>query len=280
MNKYIQKLQEAKTLNEAKNILGQLGANGSIRKNVETYFMTRNSADANAREWGMSCMNEAVTTLKDSEQPAIPESPGLTPKGKHFVQEEELSNHNADSRGAGSDQSTSNTGLPMEGTQTDDEDMQNAPDTENQMTELEDENPATANVLENTGLDPTIAKKMGANMPEIPPMSSGDQVKQMKYTMRKYHETVVLPLIKHSKAQDAAIKKLSSQVRETKSMSLHMPDKDNSTMSFRETTGPTGNDYSNNQNDLNKVVPNKSFELIEKRNSITQYNDSLAAQMR
>jgi len=271
MNSYIQKLQEAKSLNEANVILDKLHAPGAIRKLVEVSFMTRTSADRSTQSYGMSCLNEAVTTLKDSEQPTPKESPGLKVKGNHFVKEEELSNHNPEQREEGSEQSTSNTGLPMEGTQDGDEDMEHAPDTENQMSEMEPEDPA--NILENTGLHPDIASKMGAQMPKIPPMDSGDQMKQMQYTMKKYHETTVVPLIKYIKVQANAIKELSKQIRETKSMSLDFSSvKDNSIASFRETTGPMTPQF-------NQQVSNKTFDLNEARIEISQLNDALAEQL-
>lgn len=272
--KLIQKLREAQTLNEANVILDKLHASGAVRKLVEVSFMTRTSRDRSTQEYGMSCLNEATTTLKDSEQPAIPESPGVKPKGNHFVKEDILINHNPTQRDEGSEQSTSNTGLPMEGTQDGDEDMQNAPDTENQMSEMEPEDPA--NILENTGLHPDIAHKMGAQMPKIPPMDSGDQVKQMRYTMKNYHETVVVPLIKTTKIQAKAIKELSKQVRETKSMTLEFPGmQENPMASFRETTGGPGQSSEN----FNQRIPNKQFELNEKRSRMIQLNNSLASQL-
>lgn len=266
----LQKLQEAKTLVDANSVLDKLNATGAVRKLVEVSFMTRTSVDRSTQDYGITCMNEAVTTLKDSEQPDAPESPGLKVKGKGFVQEEELSNHNSSQRSAGSEQSTDNTPpYSGEGSKDGDEDMEHAPDTENQMSETNDDKPL--HILENTGLHPDIAKKMGMNMPKVPPMDSGDQVKQMQYTMKKYHEAVVIPLIKHSKTQDAAIKKLSAQVRETQnSKTLDFTGmKENSIASLRETTTP--------QSPL--VVSNKGFELNEQRSRMIQLNNSLAEQL-
>lgn len=277
MNSYIQKLQEARTIDDANVILNKLHANGAIRKLVEASFLMRDTPNTQTQNYGMTLLNEAVTTLKDSEQPDTPESPGLKTKGDHFVKEEELDNHNPTQRAAGSEQSTSNTGLPMEGKSEGDEDMQNAPDTENQMTEMEDHD--GLNILENAGLHPDIANKMGSQMPKIPPMDSGDQMKQMKYTV---HEAMK-PLIKHIRIQDKhirtqdnAIKELSKQIRETKSMSLDFSGvKDNSIASFRETTGG----MMNSQPNFNQQVTNKEFEKNEQRSRMIQLNDALAAQL-
>ncbi len=273
MNNDIQNLEQAQTLNAANVILHKLRAGHAVRKLVETHFMMRNSTDSRTREYGMSCLNEAVTTLKDSEQPAIPESPGLKPKGNHFVKEEELSNHNTGERTAGSEQSTDNTPpYSGEGKKVGDEDMEEAPNTENQMTEMEDELPA--DILENTGLEPSIAQKMGNNMPAIPPMSSGDQMKQMKYTVSE----AMKPLIKHIKVQDKAIKELSRQIRETKANTLDLPSlKENSIVSFRETTGGMQMDGPTNM--LYQPVPNKQFEINSQRSRMIQLNNALAEQL-
>ena len=276
MDKF-QKLQGAQNLNEANAILNQLKASGAVRKLVEVSFMTRNSMERSTQEYGISCLNEAITTLKDSEQPDTPESPGLKVKGNHFVKEDIVINHNPTQRDEGSEQSTDNTPpYPQEGTQDGDEDMQNAPDTENQMTEMEPDDPA--GILENTGLHPDIVNKMGAQMPKIPPMDSGDQVKQMQYTMKKYHETTVKPLIKHLNMQAKAIRELSKQIRETKTMSLDLPSiRENSIASFKETTG---DNMMNGSLDINQQqTPNKGFELMEQRSRISQLNNTLAAQL-
>jgi len=276
MNSYIQKIQEARTFNEAdRNVLSKLGANGSVKKNVESYFMMRDSPNPQTREYGMTCLNEAATTLKDSEQPAQPESPGLKVKGNHFVKEELLSNHNPTTSNTGSDQSSDNTPpYPQEGRKFGDEDMEDAPDTENQMTEMEDD--SAMDILENTDLHPDIRKKMGANMPKVPPMDTGDAVKQMQYTVK--------PIINHIKKQDKiiemqgrAIRKLSEQVRETRSMSLDLESvKENSIASFRETTSGQVDIPIN----FNQQKPqNTEFELIETRSRISELNDALAAKL-
>lgn len=272
-----QKLQGAQNLNEANAILNTLKASGAVRKLVEVSFMTRNSMDRSTQEYGISCLNEAVTTLKDAELPDAPESPGLKTKGNHFVKEDIVINHNPTQRDEGSEQSTNNTEpYPQEGTENPDggDPMKGATDTEDQMTEMEPDDPA--GILENTGLHPDIANKMGAQMPKLPPMDSGDQVKQMQYTMKKYHETTVKPLIKHLNVQAKAIRELSKQIRETKSMSLDLPSvRDNAMVSFKETTGNTMNGSMN----FNQVTSNKNFELNEQRSRMSQLNNALAEQL-
>jgi len=209
----LDKLREAKTMAEADPILRKLGASGPIRKLVEASILQRMSPNPASYEYGVQMVTEAIQFLDKEEEPASPETPGVKPKNDHFVKEETLDNHNPETGNTGSEQSTENVEpYSGEGKQTGDEDMVNAPDTTNQMSEM-----AIPPILneEVGGLHPDIAKQMGAKMPTIPPMNAGDQMKQTRYTMQKYHETVVAPLLKHSKMQDAAIKKLSQQIQET-----------------------------------------------------------------
>jgi len=265
----IQKLRETKNQTDADVILNKLRASSAVRKLVEVSFMTRTSNDRKTQEYGITCLNEAISTLKDSEQPTIPESPGLKTKsnGDSFVKEEELSNHNSSQRSEGSEQSTANTPpYPQEGTKDGDEDMTKAPDTENQMKEVKDDLPA--NILENTGLHPDIASKMGDKMPKIPPMDVGDQVKQMKYTVQE----ALKPLIKHIRIQDSAIKKLSEKIRETQTKSLEFNLEPQ--MGIRETVPTISNPLES------MVVKNKAFELNEKRTRMMELNETLSQQYR
>ena len=249
----IQKLQESKNINEANSILHDLKANGAIKKLVETSFLTRQSTDEQTQKFGMSCLKEAITSLREGVK----------------IQEEELQ---ANSKGnAGSEQSTENTApYTAPGKETGDEDATNAPDTENQMKELEGTSDDPLKILESNGLHPDIAKSMGDKMPKIPPMNSGDQVKQMKYTVAE----AIKPLIKHMKVQDNVIRKLSQQIRETKTMRLNFEDNNTPMTSMQETLG--------NQNglQLQQKTHNPGFDLSERRNRIYQLNDALAQQSR
>ena len=277
MNSLIDRLREAKTLADADPILRELGANGPIRKLVEASILQRMNPNPASYEYGVSMLNEAIQYLDKDELPASPESPGLKRKGDHFVKEEELANHNPDGQGAGSEQSTSNTGLPMEGTQDGDEDMTNAPDTENQMSETGDEPPFPKNLSEEmNGIHPDIAKQMGAKMPTIPPMNAGDQMKQTRYTIQKYHEAFVKPLLAHSKKQDVAIQKLSQKIRETEARAgTYTLDMDvirkNAPAQIRETI----------KNPLEAVaysrIQNKDFDLNTARNEIREANNLMSS---
>ena len=280
MNSLINRLREAKTLADADPILRELGANGPVRKLVEASILQRMNPNPASYEYGISMLNEAIQYLDKDEEPASPESPGLKVKGKGFVKEEELSNHNPDGQGAGSEQSTSNTGLPMEGKKEGDEDMTKAPDTENQMSETGDEAPFPKNLSEEmNGLHPDIAKTMGAKMPTIPPMNTGDQMKQTRYTIQKYHEAFIKPLLEHSRKQDIAIQKLSQKIRETEARSgtytLDMDViKQNAPTRVRETTTQIPHTLDEL---INSRIPNKGFDLNTARNEIRAANNQMSS---
>jgi len=267
----IDKLREAKTLADADPILRKLGADGPIRKLVEASILQRMNPNPASYEYGISMLNEAIQYLDKDEEPASPETPGIKPKDDHFVKEEIINNNNTTSHNKGSEQSTQNTEpYSGEGTRTGDEDMVNAPDTENQMSET---NPPILNEM--NGLHPDIAKQMGAKMPTIPPMNAGDQMKQTKYTIQKYHETVVVPLLKHSKVQDIAIKKLSQQIRETEARSgSYTLDMDvmrkNSPIKIKEIIPNTLEGL------VSTRTQNKNFDLEKTRNEIRAMNDLMS----
>lgn len=277
-NSLIDKLREAKTLADADPILRKLGADGPVRKLVEASILQRMNPNPASYEYGISMINEAIQYLDKEEEPASPETPGVKPKGDHFVKEETLDNHNPENNNAGSEQSTENkepyTG---EGTKTGVEDMTNAPDTENQMSEI-----STPPILngEMGGLHPDIAKQISAKMPSVPPMNVGDQMKQTRYTIENYHETIIMPLLKHSKMQDIAIKKLSNKIRETEARAgtytLDMDViKENAPTRVRETTTASSTQPTMEQLAATRI-PNKNFDLQQTRNEIRVMNNQMS----
>ena len=284
MNGLIKRLKEAKTLADADPILKQLRANPTQIKLVEASILQRMNPNPASYEYGVSMLNTVIRELDPEEETASPESPGLKRKGDHFVKEEELSNHNPGDHGAGSEQSSENTEpYSGEGKKEGDEDMLNAPDTENQMKE-EEEAPFPKNLSEMGGLHPDIAKGMGMKMPQMPPMGAGDQIKQTRYTIKQYHETVVKPLLAHSKKQDAAIKKLSQKIRETEARSgtytMDMDTmKENAPARFRETT--TANPMVETPKTTQELISmiqqgrNSKANLSEARSRITQMNNNM-----
>jgi len=279
-NSLIIRLREARTFVDADPLLKELGAPSHIVKLVEASIYQRLSSSPAAVEYGITMLNEAIQYLDKDEQPASPETPGVKVKNDHFVvKEETLTNHNPEGGQAGSEQSTENTEpYTGEGTKQGDEDMNNAPNTENQMSETGEKFPFPNNLSEMDGLHPDIAKTMGAKMPTIPPMNAGDQMKQTRYTIQKYHETIVKPLLAHSKRQDAAIQKLSQKIRESEAKNgtytLDMDViKNNSSTRVRETTVPV--------NPLEQVaatrIQNKDFDLTQTRNKIRTMNNHMSS---
>jgi len=273
-NSLIDRLREAKTLADADPILRKLGADGPIRKLVEASILQRMNPNPASYEYGVSMLNEAIQYLDKEEEPASPETPGIKPKGDHFVKEETLDNHNPEGGLAGSEQSSENTEpYSGEGTKTGDEDMTNAPDTENQMSEMA---PPPM-----SGLHPDIAKTMGAKIPTMPPMNAGDQLKQTRYTIQQYHETVVKPLLAHTKKQDMAIRKLSQKIRETEAKSgtytLDMDViKNNASTRVRETTTTTL-PVNPREQIVNSRNPNRDFDLSQARNEIRTMNNNMSS---
>ncbi len=265
----VERLREARTLNEANGILNKLGANGAVRKLVETSFMTRTSPDSNTVQWGISCLNEAVSTLKDSEKPAVPESPGLKTKDDHFVKEEVLDNHNSTQRAAGSEQSTSNTGLPEEGKEEGDEDMQDASDTESQLTEMAPPGMSPGMMPgmgqpQVPGLAPKVATEMGQAMPPMPQFNNNQMMEQMQYTVKE----ALKPFYKHIQVQDKAIKNLSQKIRETQMQGQGL----NLATAFQNR--PLQETISQTPEIIpGTVVKNTVFDLGEKRNRLIQIND-------
>ncbi len=279
-------LREARTLDVADPILKQLGANSTQMKLVEASILQRMSGNPASYEYGVTMLNTVIRELEPEEEPAEPESPAIKPKGDHFVKEEELSNGNIGKRNDGSEQSTENTEpYSGEGTKTGDESMINAPDTENQMSEMQQAPfPDIIASKEMGGLHPDIASKMGMNMPKIPPMNPADQMKQTRYTINQYHETIVKPMFSHIKKQDAAIKKLSQKIRETEARagtySLDMDIvKSNAPARLRETIG--NDSIPANISSPQELIAytqqrNKNYDLNKARNEILQMNNQMS----
>lgn len=301
MNSLIRQIREAKTLADVEGPLNQLRATSTQRKLVEASILQRMNPNPASYEYGISMLNAVIRELDPEEEPAEPESPGLKRKGEHFVKEELLDNHNSEEHNKGSEQSTENTEpYKGEGKNQGDEDILNAPDTENQMSETHGEEdherereagggaePPYPDVLarEMGPMHPDIAKKMAGSMGKIPPMGTADQMKQQQYTVRHYHETVVKPLLAHSKKQDAAIRKLSQQIRETQAragtytLDLDTVKQNAIAKPYRETVGSTS--IPANVSSPEEVIAytqqrNKNFDLNTARSEITQANNEMS----
>ena len=223
----ISKLRECTSIAEADGILSQARAGPAVRKLVETGILLRNHPDKQQREYGLSFINSAIQevdgvgTLTKSEVPTNQDSHGIKKKGDGFVKEEELAGGNK-SGTAGSEQSSDNTEpYPQVADSSDDgqKDMEKMDDTENQMTEMM---PGMGMPGMMPGLEPSVANEMGQGMPQMPPMNTPQMMKQMQYTLERYHRNVVLPLRNTIAQQKEAIMQLSKQVRESEAKSGSM----------------------------------------------------------
>lgn len=278
MNSLIDRLREAKTMIVADPLLRELKATPVQMKLVEASILQRLSPDPSGYEYGVSMLNTVIRELDPEEEPASPESTGLKVKDKKLIKEETLDNNNPNTGNTGSEQSTENTApYTGEGKKTGDEDMLSAPDTENQMSETDAPFPKNLN-QEMGGMHPDIAKQVGDKMPKIPPMDTATQMKQTRYTIQKYHEAVVKPLLAHAKIQDAAIQKLSQKIRETEaktgSYSFDLDGMKNQTnVRVRETVVTPGNSM---EHLMATRIQNKDFELNQARNEILEANNQMS----
>ncbi len=228
----IHKLRECTSIAEADTILSKARAGPAVRKLVETGILLKNNPDRAQRDYGSSFINSAIqeldAKLDKDEEPTPHHDYGVKPnKGDtKFVKEELLAGGDKNGN-EGSEQSSDNTEpYPQEGTETPDggEPMKGATDTENQMKEGFPGMPPMGNGMPGMmpGLEPSVANEMGQGMPQLPPMSTPQMMKQMQYTLEKYHRNIVAPLRKTIAQQKEAIQVLSRQVRESEAKSGSM----------------------------------------------------------
>jgi len=301
--KLIRSLQEASSLVQSDNILNSLHASPLQRKAVEMGILQKLSNTPAGVEYGRNLIHSVVKELendnglKPSEEPAVPESPGLKTKGDHFVKEELLENGDTGSANTDSEQSSDNTEpYPQVGKMEGDEDMENAPDTENQMKEGMMPPQGMPGMMppqqqmggmpgmipqppqqQMGGMDPNIAGQMGSKMPQLPPMSTPQQMQQMQYTIRQYHNQFVSPLLKEIQNLKNVARAQSKLLKETMArsggISLDMDTlrKHASARVMQETTTPMVG---------NPLVINKEFDTQTARANMLQLNKQLAEQSR
>lgn len=220
----ISKLRECTSLAEADQILNQSRAGVGIRRLVETGIMLKNNSDKVQRELGYSFINDAIRELEPDEQPntasGMGHDNGIKKKGDHFVKEEEVSGIGTGN--AGSEQSSDNTEpYPQVADKSGagDKPAEGLEDTDDQMKEGFGGNgmyPQQGG-MPPMGLEPSIANEMGQGMPQMPPMNPQQMMKQMQYTMERYHRNIILPMRKQFAQAQEAIQVLSRQVRESES---------------------------------------------------------------
>lgn len=283
MNRPLNELYSVKTIQEAITVLGdRKGANRpSIVKLAETMVRFRNDPSQNAKNEADSMTLSMIQEMEDfGHDPEV----SVKPKDDKFVKEEKLANHNPSTINEGSEQSTDNTPpYPQEGTTEGDssiESMQTAPG-ENQMKEMGGGMPGQPGQppmqmgggmpgMPMPGMDPGIMKQMAPGMGAIPPMNTPQQMQQMQYTMKNYHELVVVPIQKENRAMREAFGKLSKKIAEMVKPSIETPEHTNR---FRETI--MENQDAPLSQGLPPIVRNAAFELEETRRNISEMNNQI-----
>lgn len=286
MNRPLNELYSVKTIQEAITVLGdRKGANRpSIVKLAETMVRFRNDPSQNAKNEADSMTLSMIQEMEDfGHDPEV----SVKPKDDKFVKEEKLTNHNPGDIGQGSEQSSDNTlPYPQQGSteaEKNIESMQTA-DGENQMKEMGGGMPGQPGQppmqmgggggmpmpgMPMPGMDPGIMKQMAPGMGAIPPMNTPQQMQQMQYTMKKYHETIVVPLQKENRAMREAFGKLSKKIAEMVKPSIETPEHTNR---FRETI------MEHQDIPLTRGLPpvrNAAFELEETRRNISEINNQI-----
>lgn len=283
MNRPLNELYSVKTIQEAITVLGdRKGANRpSIVKLAETMVRFRNDPSQNAKNEADSMTLSMIQEMEDfGHDPEV----SVKPKDDKFVKEEKLANHNPGDIGQGSEQSSDNTlPYPQQGSteaEKNIESMQSA-DGENQMKEMGGGMPGQPQPpmqmggggmpgMPMPGMDPGIMKQMAPGMGAIPPMNTPQQMQQMQYTMKKYHELVVVPIQKENRAMREAFGKLSKKIAETAKPTGAEPLHVNR---FRETV--MENHETPLTHGLPPIVRNTAFELEETRRNISELNNQI-----
>lgn len=214
------KILEARTVNEALKVIetAKVKLRPSARQLLETAYAIKETQPQYASNF--------ITTVIREVESAI-DSEGVHDEGIDKIKES--GDVKSGSGNAGSEQSSSTTGLKDEGKDapnSDIESMQTASG-ENQMGKISE------NIGCPQGMDPNVYQQMQGQgqMPQIPPMNPQQQMQQMKYTA----ETVAAPLraeIKSLKETNAkllsAVSRMDEKIQEAtafggKGMSLDIP---------------------------------------------------------
>lgn len=280
---YKRKLRECRTCAEAAPILETVRATPSQRKLIETAIQLKSSRDPRQQSYGEDFMLTAIREMEDCEHGTKEQTIANMDVGKG-KDDAEKAVHEADTITGSLDSNQSSDidmPYPKEGSDapnSDIESMQTASG-ENQMGGIK-EMPMPGQM---GGMPPApgmppmapdVMKQLAPQQPPMPPMNTGQQMRQMQYTveanMRKYFN----PMVREIKRQREAILALNHKVQETQSLSGSMKldidkVKKNSPVRerLRETVG-----------DMDIPVPSMNhnrFDLEKKRQDITSLDREL-----
>ncbi len=209
------RLQECTSYNQAIPLLKSIKAGPALHKIVETAMLLKNHADPHQREYGSNFMRTALQELEmdKDEQPTPHHGDSVTVKGDKIIKEEELVGGNPDGT-EGSEQSSDNEGpYPQVGTEEPNSDIESmqggASSGDNQMKE------GQSPMGMYPRIEPGVAQEMGNHMPQVPPMNTSQQMRQMQYTVNEAVKRYVTPLRNQIQRQQEAIKVLVKQVQES-----------------------------------------------------------------
>ncbi len=275
----VKRLQECNSFNEAIPLLNEAKAKPALRKIVETAILLKNHPDPHQREYGSGFMRSALQELEmdKAEQPTPHHNDSVKVEKDKIIKEEELSGGNP-SGTSGSEQSSDNVGpYPQVGTEEPNSDIESmqggAASGDNQMKEM-----GGGPMGMFPGIEPGVAQEMGGQMPAMPQMNSGQQMRQMQYTVNEALKKFFVPLRNQIQQQQEAIKVLSRQVRESEAKSGSMKldlDKVKTGSQARviqETVGPMNDPIFNPKP---SPIHSKVFELEKARSEINQLDKSI-----
>lgn len=225
MSNVLKKLQECTCAQDALPILNSMKAKPAFRRVVETAIELQQSKDPRQQHYANNFWVTAKQEMEDDDKHQEEDDDKLDFK-KHDVEagkkEEQLTTAR-DSQGS----SDSVAPYPKEGTdepQSDIESMQTASG-ENQMQEGFGQPPPPGGGQGGgmgmpNGMCPEVGKQLmgGSQMPQMPPMNTGQQMQQMHYTVRE----ALRPIIAMMKKHNEAITTISHQVQEATSRSRSM----------------------------------------------------------
>ena len=272
----VKRLQECSSYTQAIPLLKEVNAKPALHKIVETALLLKNHPDPHQREYGANFMRTALQELEmdKDEQPTPHHDDGVTVKKDKIIKEEELAGGNPDGT-EGSEQSSDNEGpYPQVGTEEPNSDIESmqggAASGDNQMKE-------GGPMGMFPGIEPGVAQEIGNHMPQIPPMNTGQQMRQMQYTVNQAVRAYVIPLRNQIQKQQEAIKVLVRQVQEsearTGSMKLDLGKIQSGSQArvIQEATGLGDPIF----NPKPSQIHHKVFELEKARSEIAQMDKAI-----
>lgn len=206
---YFKKLQECTCIGDAQPLLKSMKAGPAIRELIESGIMLKGSPDKNTQHFGNRLLMSAVREAEEDEEKKEKEANGFVnpdqTKGDKDVEKkvtEEQITHPRDSEGS----TDSTEPYPQEGG--------NAPNTdiESMQTASGQDQMKEGFPMGIAGVDPNVAKEMGLNNQQLPPMNTSQNLRQMQYAISEAIKPFRIVLAKHQEALVA----LGKQMQETK----------------------------------------------------------------